>query len=220
MKIIGITQARTGSKRFPKKVLKKISGKSLLEIHLDRLKKSKNLDNIVVATTELIEDQIIVDLAKKSNVDYYEGSEIDVLDRFLKASLRHKPDYILRVTSDCPLIDPKLVDELISVASKTKLDYVTNTIFDEYPDGQDIEVIKFEVLKYAASKAKLKSEREHVTPFIIKNTDLNGGSLFTGYSYNHNFGKKHTSVRMTVDEYDDFLAVEELIKKFGMSSDC
>ena len=171
-KIILITQARTGSTRLPGKILKEIKGKSLLEIHLERLKKCKNVSEIIVATTTNIEDELIYNKSIELGVSSYRGSEFDVLDRFYKSIENKNPDWIVRVTSDCPLIDPKLVDDVITYAIKNNKDYVTNILIEHFPDGQDIEVFKYTALKKAWENAILNSEREHVTPYIKKNSDF------------------------------------------------
>ncbi|MGY8923627.1 MAG: cytidylyltransferase domain-containing protein, partial [Flavobacteriales bacterium] len=145
--VIIITQARIGSTRLPSKVLKEIEGKSLLQIHLERLKKSTYGNNIVVATT--FEDGVekIIKIAKSVEVDYYQGDTNDVLDRFYNAAKGKNPDYIVRVTSDCPLLDPVLMDEIIQIAVVNDLDYTTNTLIEAFPDGQDVEVIKWSALE-------------------------------------------------------------------------
>ena len=188
MRIIAITQARSGSTRFPKKILNKINGETLLEIHINRIKKSNLIDEIIIATTENDSDNIITEIATSLNVKFFKGSEHDVLDRFYKSIISLKPDFIVRLTSDCSLIDGNLIDEIIEEALKKSLDYYSNILFPTYPDGQDIEVIKFESLKIAWKNAKLKSEREHVTPYIRKNSSFFGGKLFASdtYAFNEN----------------------------------
>ncbi|MDA7897673.1 hypothetical protein N9B01_05105, partial [Akkermansiaceae bacterium] len=123
------------------------------------------------------------------------------------------PDLVVRVTSDCPLIDPALVDQVIEIAIDKNVDYCSNTITEDFPDGQDIEVFKFTSLKKAWSEAKLKSEREHVTPFIYNNSDLKGGKLFSAYDVRS--GVNYNSVRMTVDEPKDLKAIQEIVNQLG-----
>ena len=113
-KVVLITQARVGSSRLPGKILKMVDGKSLLEIHIDRLKKCKNISELIIATTKKEEDNCIIELSNKLNVNSFRGSELDVLDRFFKCAKSAKADWIVRVTSDCPLIDPKLIDSVIN----------------------------------------------------------------------------------------------------------
>lgn len=212
-----ITQARTGSTRLPGKVLKKIQGEELLRIHLSRLSKCTTVDKIIVATTTEPEDSLIENLAKSWNYDAFRGSENDVLDRFYQAILASNvtPKWVVRVTSDCPLIDPELVDKVVRFAKEKDVDYAANVLVERFPDGQDIEVFKFSSLKDAWKNATLKSEREHVTPYIRNNSDFKGGKLFT--SANFPCASDFSKVRMTVDEEKDFVLVENLINQLGTS---
>ena len=213
MKVIAITQARTGSKRFPNKILKKINGKTLLQIHIDRVKKAKSLNDIIIASTLKKDDKIIEDLSNKLNINCFRGSELDVLDRFYQSIKNIKPNFIVRLTSDCPLIDPILIDEIVEKAKFYNLDYYSNTLDELYPDGQDIEVISFKSLEYAWKNSKLKSDREHVTPFIIRNSSYMGQNLFNSNS--HKITGNYNSIRLTVDEQKDFDVIEIIIKKLG-----
>lgn len=216
LKIVIVTQARVGSTRFPEKVLKDVGGgNTMLSLHLKRLKRSKLFDDIIVATTHEEKVNKIESIAKNENVISFRGSTNDVLDRFYQAAKNHHPDYIVRVTSDCPLIDADLVDQVILLATSKSLDYVSNTLSEEYPDGQDIEVIKWQVLERAWKEAQIPSEREHVTPFIRKNLDYNGGNLFKGE--NLSAPDNFTNIRMTVDEPDDLKAIQTLINQLGMN---
>lgn len=213
-KVIILTQARIGSTRFPQKVLKKIGEESLLSIHLKRLKKSENASKIVVATTFEKESDKIVEIAMLENVEAVKGSTDDVLDRFYQAAKNDKPDFVVRVTSDCPLIDHRLIDQVIEMTIQNNLDYGANILVEEFPDGQDIEVIKWSALEKAWLEAKLPSEREHVTPYIRKNTDFNGGTLFKAMNFPAN--ANYNQVRMTVDEPSDLDTITLLISKLGL----
>ena len=213
VKTILITQARSGSTRLPGKILKKINDESLLEIHLKRLNKCNNVSNIIVATTDKPEDKVIYDYAIDWGFNSFRGSESDVLDRFYQAVRKEKPDWIVRVTSDCPLIDPILVDKLINFAHDNNTDYCSNTLVENYPDGQDIEVFKFSALEAAWKNANLSSDREHVTPYIRNNSDFKGASLFTALNYP--CVSNYSKIRMTVDETKDFNLIKILIKDLG-----
>ena len=212
--IIIITQARIESTRLPSKVLKEIEGKSLLQIHLERLKKSTYGNNIVVATT--FEDGVekIIKIAKSVEVDYYQGDTNDVLDRFYNAAKGKNPDYIVRVTSDCPLLDPVLMDEIIQLAVVNDLDYTTNTLIEAFPDGQDVEVIKWSAFEKSWNETSLKSDREHVTPYIRVNSSFFGKNLFK--SKNFDSSENYNKVRMTVDESKDFDAIKILTTTLGI----
>jgi spore coat polysaccharide biosynthesis protein SpsF len=212
--VILITQARTGSTRLPNKILKNINGKSLLEIHLERLKKSKLVSEIIVATTKKSEDRVVCDIAKKLDVSFYCGSEDDVLDRFYQAVKNRKTNWIVRVTSDCPLIDPILIDDIIEFTILKDIDYCSNVLIEKYPDGQDIEIMNFQSLEKAWKQACLSSEREHVTPYIKKNSNFYGKSLFKAENYacENNFN----NIRMTVDEQSDFNLLKFIIESIGI----
>ena len=213
VKTILITQARSGSTRLPGKILKKINDESLLEIHLKRLNKCNNVSKIIVATTDKPEDKVIYDYAIDLGFNAFRGSESDVLDRFYQAVRNEKPDWIVRVTSDCPLIDPFLVDKLINFAHNNNRDYCSNTLIENYPDGQDIEVFKFSALESAWKNANLSSEREHVTPYIRNNSDFKGASIFKALNYP--CGSNYSQIRMTVDETKDFDLIKVLIDDLG-----
>ena len=213
IKTILITQARTGSTRLPGKILMEVQEKSLLEIHIERLKKCNNVSEIIVATTTNIEDEVIYNKSIELGVNSSRGSESDVLDRFYQSVKEENADWIVRVTSDCPLIDPKLVDDVIAFTITNNKDYVSNTLIENFPDGQDIEVFKYTALKKAWKNAILNSEREHVTPYIRKNSDFNGGNLFT--SLNYDCQSDFSKIRMTVDEIRDFELITLLINDLG-----
>jgi spore coat polysaccharide biosynthesis protein SpsF (cytidylyltransferase family) len=217
MKIVIVTQARTGSTRLPNKILKTINNETLLEIHLKRLEKSKLTSEIIVATTDKKEDDLIELVAKKMNLHFFRGSEHDVLDRFYQATKNSKPDYVVRVTSDCPLIDPILIDAIIEQAILQDLDYYTNVLKEQYPDGQDIEVFKFTALERAWEDAVLTSDREHVTPYIRNNSTYNGGEMFQ--SNNHDIYTNYNHVRLTVDELKDFEVIKKIIENLGTDKD-
>lgn len=208
MKIIAITQARTGSTRFPNKIMNRIDGKSLLSIHINRIKNSKKINTLIVATTNKKNDDIIEFEANYSGVLCYRGDEDDVLDRFYQAAKSYNPDYVVRLTSDCPLIDSSLIDEIIEATVNSNVDYCSNTLIESYPDGQDIEVFTFSALKKAWKKARLTSEREHVTPFMKKNF-----KVLNIHSNNMKFNK----VRMTVDEPNDFIVIKRLVDRLGLN---
>ncbi|WP_218972160.1 cytidylyltransferase domain-containing protein [Labilibaculum filiforme] len=214
MKILAITQARTGSSRLPNKVLKTIDNESLLEIQINRIRTSKMISNIIVATTIKVEDELIELEARRLGVDSYRGSENDVLDRFYQAAKLIKPDYVVRLTSDCPLIDGHLIDEVIEMALKERVDYCSNTLVETFPDGQDIEVFTFDTLEKAWFEAKLKSEREHVTPFIKNNSTFHKKQIFKAINFYSEYAD-YKDVRMTVDEPEDFLVISKMIDKFG-----
>lgn len=217
MNVVVVTQARSGSTRLPNKVLLKIEDKTLLQIHIDRIKQAKEVDSIFIATTNKKADNVIADLANDLDVKFYRGSENDVLDRFYQTVKNVKPDFVVRLTSDCPLIDPKLLDRVIAKAKEEDLDYYANIIEERYPDGQDIEVIKFSALEKAWRETTLKSDREHVTPYIRNNSSYKGGRLFK--SNNHGLDVNYNHVRLTVDEPQDLEVIRQIIKDLGFDKD-
>jgi len=171
LKTGAIIQARTSSTRLPQKVLKELpqgSGITVLGQVIRRLKRAGRLNEIIVATTEDTEDTEIIEIAKKEGVNNYRGSRRDVLKRFYGAAKQNGLDVIVRITSDCPCIDPDLIDLIIDKHSYTKADYTTNTLVRTFPYGLDMEVLNFTVLEKACDEAKDMYEREHVTPFIYK----------------------------------------------------
>lgn len=218
MKILAITQARYGSTRLPAKILKEVCGMTLLEIHLRRVLQSKLISKLKVATTTEEGAKFIVSIADKVGVESYQGSVNDVLDRFYQTVKSENPDYVVRITSDCPLIDPVIIDKTIATCVESGYDYASNTLIPTYPDGMDVEVFKCSVLEKAWQEATLQSEREHVTPYIWKNSTVKGGKLFR--SINVTNDEDWSEERITIDTLDDFLLVENLIKQLGIEKSC
>jgi spore coat polysaccharide biosynthesis protein SpsF len=216
MNILAITQARLSSSRLPEKILKKIGEETLLEIHLKRIKKSKLISNIVLATTNEPGIEKVEAIAKKININIFKGSVENVLERFYEAALPFNPDLIVRLTSDCPLIDPEIIDKIIEYAIDTNLDYVSNTLDPTYPDGIDVEVFKYDALKIANIEANLNSEREHVTPYIWKNSTFFGINKFNSNCIKNNID--YSKIRLTVDTIEDYILIQKLIQSKG--SDC
>jgi spore coat polysaccharide biosynthesis protein SpsF len=165
---IAIIQARTGSNRLPGKIMMEIEGKTMLEHMIERVSKSKKLDKIVIATTIKKNDDVIVSLAKKLNIDYFRGSEDDVLDRYYNASKEFNADIVVRLCSDSPLLDGKIVDNVLEEYLSGDYDYVGNLSPSPrtFPDGLGVEVFSSELLTDAQLNAKKPSEREHVTFYM------------------------------------------------------
>ena len=212
-KIAIVTQARINSSRFPAKILKKIADETLLSIHLKRIQMCKIICKKIVATTNEPMAKEIEKIAKNENFIVYKGSNNNVLKRFYEATVNENLDYVVRLTSDCPLIDPSLIDNILNYTISRNLDYCSNTLIETYPDGQDIEVFKFSCLKTAYKMASKNSDIEHVTPYIKKHSSFYKGQLFTSESYN--FESDYSDVRMTVDEPKDLDCINTLIKSCG-----
>jgi spore coat polysaccharide biosynthesis protein SpsF len=206
-KVVVIIQARMGSTRLPGKVMSEISGKPMLWHMIDRINKCRSVDLIVVATTTNKEDRVVKELGEKSGAKTFCGSEDDVLDRYYQAAKLYGADVVVRITADCPLIDPHLSDRMIRYFkdNRDKLDYVGMGSPNLYPDGLSTEIFPFKVLEKTWKEAKLKSEREHVTPYIWKNEKLfRIGSL--------PLDEDLSRFRWTVDEERDLRFVREVYK--------
>lgn len=207
-KVVAIIQARMGSTRFPGKILKRVQGKTLLEIQLERLKHSTLIQQIVIATTTQEQDNLVVDLCKQLDIDFYRGSEEDVLSRYYEAAVAFKANVIVRLTSDCPLIDPIIVDEVISsyLSKIDSIDYVSNTLERTYPRGLDTEVFSFKALEKTYKEAVLQSDREHVTAYIYSNPNMFRIDQVKGRDDYGNF-------RWTVDTPEDFELIHRILKE-------
>ncbi|HII16633.1 TPA: acylneuraminate cytidylyltransferase [Candidatus Woesearchaeota archaeon] len=204
--VVCIIQARTGSSRLPNKVLKKVEGKELLLHTVDRVLQSKFIDKVIVATTTLGGDDAVVSLLSGYNPDVsvFRGSEDDVLDRYYLAAIHAKADIVVRITSDCPLIDHGIIDRVITVFLKGKHDYVSNTLTRRtFPRGLDVEVISFSALEKVWNIAKLPEEREHVTWYIRRHP-----KEFNTFCIEQD--PDRSSLRWTVDEEDDLKFIKEV----------
>ncbi|MGM8366490.1 cytidylyltransferase domain-containing protein [Virgibacillus sp. W0181] len=207
MKVVAIIQARMGSTRLPGKIMKKVLDKSLLEYQIERVKRSKLIGEIVIATTTSESEEPIVDFCKKHFISYYRGSEDDVLSRYYEAAEEYNADVVVRLTSDCPLIDPEIIDKVISIYLKRKegIDYVSNTLERTYPRGMDTEVFSYDALKTANDNAVSPPEREHVTPYFFQNP-----RMFKILSVTSD--TNHSEHRWTVDTLEDFVLIEKIIE--------
>ncbi len=210
MSIDCIIQARMGSTRLPAKVLMEIEGKSILLYCLEQASKSKLINKIIVASTINQNDEILIEKVKNYGYDVFAGSEDDVLDRYYQAAKKFGTKVIVRLTSDCPLIDPQIMDNVIKTFQEIKCDYCSNVQPPTFPDGYDVEVFSFKALERAWKETKLMSEREHVTPFLWKNN-----KKFKIVNVENDEDLSH--LRITVDEKEDFILIEEIIKKIKKS---
>ena len=202
-KIVAIIQARVGSTRLPGKVLLDLKGKTVLYHVVDRVKKSKYIDEVIVATTDLGQDDKIVDECNKIGCKCFRGSESDVLSRYYLCAKENDADIIIRITSDCPLIDPLVIDEILDFYLKNNYKLVTNAgdIHNRtYPRGLDTEIFDFDTLENAYKNANKDYQKEHVTPYIYENEkDI--------YYYKNDID--YSKYRLTLDTKEDF----ELIKR-------
>lgn len=199
-----IIQARTTSTRLPEKVLRELpfgSGITVLEQVIRRLKRSQSVKKIIVATTENKEDDVIVKIAKKEKVAYFRGSENDVLSRYYHAAKEHALVTIVRITGDCPCIDPSVVDGLIKAHEQSNKDYTTNCLKRTYPHGLDAEVFSFVALETAFGEASKDFEKEHVTPLMYGSGKFNIQNIEAPDEYNR------PGIRITLDTREDYIAL-------------
>ncbi|MFZ3018218.1 MAG: glycosyltransferase family protein [Gallionella sp.] len=206
MKTIIIVQARMTSTRLPGKVMLPVLGTPLLEYQIKRLQRVKSADGVCIACTTNQADQPIVELAHKLGVALYRGSEPDVLARYYEAARMLQAEYIVRVTSDCPVIDPEEIDKLIKfyLARTAALDYAYNGLIKTYPRGMDAEIFSFEALKTAYQQADKDLEREHVTPYLYMHPEKFRLANFA-------FGQDKSNYRLTVDTPEDFELISRII---------
>lgn len=200
MRTVIIIQARTGSTRLPNKVMLPLGESNILQNVLKRAKKVIGVDEIVLATTTHESDNILENEAYNANVSLYRGSQDDVLDRYYQAALKYKADHVIRITSDCPLIDPALISKLLSSYLDLKVDYAHPVGF---PRGLDAEVFSFKALENCKFNATRSYEKEHVTPYIYENKDK--FNIFTMRSQ-----KDFSSYRWTVDVTEDYNVVKAI----------
>jgi spore coat polysaccharide biosynthesis protein SpsF len=210
MKRVIILQARMNSSRLPGKVLMPVLGKPLLAYELERLQRVRNCDALVVATTTDAADDPVAALCQEMAIACYRGSEHDVLDRYYQAAKISQADLVVRVTGDCPLIDPDVVSEAISLfetsaTSDTPIDYVSNTLQRSFPRGLDTEVFSFKALESAWKEAVDPAEREHVTGFIYRHPER---FRLQGYRQPMN----RSQLRWTVDLPEDFELVAMILE--------
>jgi spore coat polysaccharide biosynthesis protein SpsF len=209
LKTIAIVQARMGSTRFPGKVMADLCAQPMLSVLLHRLKMTSGLDEIIVATTWHKTDDVLVNWLDKHGVDYFRGSENDVLDRFHKCASYKNADLIVRVTADDPLKDHKIIERALSIyAAEKTVDYVSNTLNPTFPEGLDIEVFSFAALDRTFREATLSTDREHVTPYIWRNTSKFNIVNFTMES-------NLSMWRWTVDKPKDLEFVTAVFSHFG-----
>lgn len=207
MKNLVIIQARCGSTRLPAKVLLDLAGKTVLERVIQRVQMSKNINEIVVATTINIEDLRLVNLVSGLGIRVFTGSSEDVLDRFYQVGKLLKPEYVIRVTADCPLFDGKVLDEALELI-RPNTDYLS-MLSETFPDGLDIEILKFSVLEKIWKEAKLQSEREHVTLYLRNHPDS-----FVFQDFSCSIGNLHDQ-RWTIDEQADYQFVKTIYDHFA-----
>ena len=211
MKIVAMIQARMGSTRFPGKVLQPLAGKSMLRFLLERLARCRALDEIMVVTTDSERDDVLAAHVVESGHAVFRGSEADVLDRYYQAAATCGAGIVVRITADCPLLDPELVDKVVDALVSQSADYATNTLPPTYPDGLDVEAFTVEALKRAWEESTTPAEREHVTPY------LRNSGTFRIATVHHDSDESQR--RWTVDQVEDYEVVCNVLEEFGGRSD-
>jgi spore coat polysaccharide biosynthesis protein SpsF len=208
---VAMIQARMGSTRFPGKVLKPILGRPMLLHIVQRVRSVRALKNVVVLTSERCEDQPIRDLCRSEGIAVFNGSENDVLDRFYQAALRYSADPLVRVTGDCPLVDPQLIEQLLEIFAAGSWDHVSvaagaGALYlnrGRFPDGLDAECFSIAALKRAWSEATASSDREHVTPYIWRVPERFRCRLVDADG-------DYSDMRWTVDHEEDFVMITRI----------
>lgn len=206
MKYLAIIQARCGSSRLPGKVLSDISGSTALERMLSRVSQSEKIDEMIVATTLNKEDVPIVNLVSGLGYRVFAGNSGDVLDRYYQAAKLIEPEYVIRLTADCPLFDWRVLDDAIDVLAPETDDLAM--LSETFPDGQDLEIVRFPVLEQVWRKAKLASEREHVTLYL-----RNHKKEFAVQDYACKLGNLNAE-RWTLDEPEDLEMIRRVYEHF------
>jgi spore coat polysaccharide biosynthesis protein SpsF len=199
-RVVAVIQARMSSSRLPGKVLMPIAGRPLLAFMVERVRRAKLLDAIVVATS----DDPMAAMLIENDIAVWRGSLDNVLTRFHDAALSQNADVVLRLTGDCPLIEPQLIDACVNMLAGQCLDYVSNTTPPTYPDGLDVEAMTMSALSQTEKEATLVSEREHVTPFIRRYPDRFTNSALTS-------AIDFSALRWTVDYADDLDTVRAMV---------
>lgn len=207
MKIVAIVQARMGSTRLPNKVMRRIMGVPMIELLLKRLSQSENIHQVVVATSNDERNAPLVEHVQKLGFTCIRGSETDVLERYLVSAHQVQADIVVRITGDCPLIDPQLLDRAVEQFNAERVEYLSNTNPATYPNGLDIEVFDIQALERAGQESQDPFDHEHVTPYLRK------PGLFKTAALIHS--EDLSGLRWTVDELVDFDVVSEVFKHFA-----
>ena len=205
---VAIIQARMSSTRLPGKVLMPLLDRPTILFMLARVRRASRLDDIIVATSTDSSDDLLAKTLRQAGVNCFRGDLEDVLDRYHSAACYSRADNIVRLTGDCPLMDPDLIDTALDLLASTRAHYVSNVDPPTFPDGLDVEAFTFDALQSAWEQALLPAEREHVTPFLRNRTDLFRAHSFSGIS-------DLSALRWTVDHADDLNHVRTLVDRVG-----
>lgn len=201
--ILALLQARSSSTRLPGKVLKTILGKPMILHQMERISHCQRIDTLVLVTSTDPSDDLLATTVREAGFEVFRGSLDDVLERFVMATKQYGGDVVVRLTGDCPLHDPGVIDTVVGATLETPADYVSNTLHYTWPDGLDVEVVRAEALFTAHAQTDSYYDREHVTPFIRKHLGSTDGVTFSGY--NVTGPADFSGLRWTVDYPEDFV---------------
>jgi spore coat polysaccharide biosynthesis protein SpsF len=212
MQTVTLIQARMGSSRLPGKVLMDLGGMTMLERVVRRASRARRVDLTAVVTTAEPGDDVIASMCLEQGIACFRGSELDVLDRYYQAATAYAAEVIVRVTSDCPFVDPAVIDQVILAFDRAGVDYASNTLERSYPHGLDVEVFSYKALSEAAEHAIEDHERTHVTPYIYQRPErFKLHNVTAGADYSH--------YRWTVDQPEDLTLARALYKALGNADD-
>ncbi|HRT98696.1 MAG TPA: glycosyltransferase family protein [Ignavibacteriales bacterium] len=204
---LSIVQARMSSTRLPGKVLKSVKNTTMLEYQLSRVSLSKFIDKIVVATSTDKSDDVIVDICNNIGIDVFRGSLSNVLERFYQCASMYLPKNVIRITADCPVIDPLIIDNVIRLHEETSADYTSSVFPRSFPDGLDVEIMTYQLLDYVHKNATEQEDIEHVTKYIHKNHTK---FKISNFENSNNLSK----LRWTLDTESDYIFLKEIIESF------
>jgi len=204
---LSIVQARMSSTRLPGKVLKSVKNTTMLEYQLSRVSLSKFIDKIVVATSTDKSDDVIVDICNNIGIDVFRGSLSNVLERFYQCASMYLPKNVIRITADCPVIDPLIIDNVIRLHEETSADYTSSVFPRSFPDGLDVEIMTYQLLDYVHKNATEQEDTEHVTKYIHKNHTK---FKISNFENSNNLSK----LRWTLDTESDYIFLKEIIESF------
>lgn len=203
--ILAIIQARMSSTRLPGKVMKEILGKPMIGYLFERIIGARMVSKAILATSTDESNDALAEYVSSLGIEVFRGSESDVLDRYYQAAAKYTPQAVVRITGDCPVIDPRVIDQVVKFYTDRNFDYVSNIDPPTFPDGMDIEVFSYKLLKEAHEKAGLASEREHVTTYMRKGDGVKRGNVVN---------KEDLSAeRWTVDNKEDFTLIKKIIEE-------
>lgn len=205
--VSAIVQARMGSTRLPGKIMKEIIGKPMIDYVIERISKSSLISEIIIATSEREDNYDFIKYLDSKEIKYYVGNEEDVLSRYYYTAKQFNTENIVRITADCPLIDPLIIDNTVKEYFDSSTEYTSNIYPRSFPKGLDTEVFSFKALERANYEATSKYDREHVTSYIRES----GKFKISNYSN----GKDYSKLRLTVDWMEDFILIERIFKSFS-----